>query len=441
MQKAIIRLLEKTNNIPRSIYVWNAINAIVLAMQTPVVMAVCNRTNGEIDAGIFSIAMAEANLMYFVGQFGLRRYQSSDIKEDFKFCEYHAMRLITCALMALGCLAYCIFGKLNRDYSNEKFFIILIICLIKVIMAYADVLHGHMHQKGRLDVAAKAATIRYVAELIIYIGGLIITHDLLLTVTVCLAVSFVLLMLTSYNVTTAYTDSMKPSISREKFKALLIEGFPLFIGLFLNMYISNAPKYAIDSYLTDDIQAIYNMIFMPTFVVQLVTQFIFNPVLTLYAELWQAHELRKFKHFLKMIRKMCLYVLGLAILAVVVAATIAIPILSLLFGTDLSDYRKELVVIMVAGGMLGYSIYFNMLMAVIRAQRPMIYCYGIVAAMAMLMSGYFVRSYGIMGAAVLYAALMTLLTIALLIATVIPLKREYNTLKRGGSRPREALSE
>ena len=51
----------------------------------------------------------------------------------------------------------------------------LIICLIKVIMAYADVLHGHMHQKGRLDVAAKAATIRYVAELIVYIGGLIIT--------------------------------------------------------------------------------------------------------------------------------------------------------------------------------------------------------------------------------------------------------------------------
>ena len=80
--------------------------------------------------------------------------------------------------------------------------------------------------------------------------------------------------------------------------------------------------------------------------------------------------------------------------------------------------------------MLGYSIYFNMLMAVIRAQRPMIYCYGIVALMAMLMSGHFVKGYGIMGAAVLYAALMTLLTIALLIATVIPLKREYDALKK-----------
>lgn len=429
MRETIVRLLEKTNNVPRSIYIWNAVNALVLAMQTPVVMAVATRTNGEADAGIFSIAMAEANLMYFVGQYGLRRYQSSDIHEDFRFSEYHAMRLISCIVMAAGCLAYCIVGKLFRDYSYSKFMIVMVICLIKVIMAYADVFHGHLHQKGRLDVAAKAATIRYAAELIIYILGLILTKDLLLTVTLCFAVSLVIFFLTSWNATTHYCDSMRPAISKEKFRLLLIEGFPLFMGLFLNMYISNAPKYAIDSYLTDDIQAIYNMIFMPTFVVQLVTQFIFNPVLTLYAELWLSHDIKKFRRFIKMILKMCLVVLGLAILAVAVAATIGIPVLSLLFGTDLSDYRLELCIIMVAGGLLGYSIYFNMLIAVIRAQKPLIICYGIVSVMAMALSGYFVKNYGIMGAAVLYAVLMTLLTIALAIATFIPLKKEWDSLK------------
>ena len=29
------------------------------------------------------------------------------------------------------------------------------------------------------------------------------------------------------------------------------------------MYLSNAPKYAIDAYLTEEIQAMYNIIFMP----------------------------------------------------------------------------------------------------------------------------------------------------------------------------------
>ena len=66
MLEKIDRLLEKTNNISRSTYFWNAANAMILAMQSPVVLAVATRTNGEADAGIFSIALAEANLMYFL---------------------------------------------------------------------------------------------------------------------------------------------------------------------------------------------------------------------------------------------------------------------------------------------------------------------------------------------------------------------------------------
>ena len=430
MLEKIVRHLEKTDNVNRSIYIWNAVNAMVLAMQSPVVLAVATRTNGEADAGIFSIALAEANLMYFLGQYGLRRYQSSDVREDFKFCEYHAMRIITTFFMVIGCLIYGLMGIMNKGYSSDKFMVIMGICLIKAIQSYADVLHGHLQQKGRLDVAGKAATIRYTAELVAYVVILLLLHDLLLAVIVCLAVSFVIFMLTSYNATRFYTDTMSPSISWDVFKRLAIEGFPLFIGLFLNMYISNAPKYAIDTYLNDDIQAIYNMIFMPTYVVQMVTQFIFNPVLTVYAELWLSREEKKFRRLIKMIRNMCFAVLGLAVLALVIAATIAIPVLSAIFGTDLSDYRAELCVIMFAGGMLGYSIYFSTLMAVIRAQKSLIYCYGIVSAMALVMSGPFVKNYGIMGAASLYAILMTLLTIALLIATVVPLKREWNLIKK-----------
>ena len=104
MLEKIVRLLEKTNNISRSTYFWNAANAMILAMQSPVVLAVATRTNGEADAGIFSIALAEANLMYFLGQYGLRRYQSSDINQDFKFSEYHMMRIITSAVMLAGLL-------------------------------------------------------------------------------------------------------------------------------------------------------------------------------------------------------------------------------------------------------------------------------------------------------------------------------------------------
>ena len=105
----IVKLLEKTNNINRSSYTWNALNAIISALQNPVILLVITRTNGVYDAGVFSIAFAIATLMLYVGLYGLRRYQSSDLDEKYSFSEYHGMRILTCSLMIFSSLIYCIY--------------------------------------------------------------------------------------------------------------------------------------------------------------------------------------------------------------------------------------------------------------------------------------------------------------------------------------------
>ena len=192
----IYKVLEKTKNATRDAYLWNGGSAITMALQSPVILAVANRTNGAEDAGIYSIAIAVANLMLFLGQYGLRRYQSSDIKQDFSFSEYHAVRLITCSLMMISCLAYCIFGVIFRDYSRDKFIIVYMVCLIKTVQAYADVLHGHLQQRGRLDIACKASVVRYLAELGTYVVVLIVAHNMVLAVSICLPVTLGLLMIT-----------------------------------------------------------------------------------------------------------------------------------------------------------------------------------------------------------------------------------------------------
>ena len=107
MLSLIRKGLEKTNNITRSSYIWNAVNAIVSALQSPIIMMVMTRTNGIYDAGVFSIAFALATLMLYIGLYGLRRYQSSDLHEKFTFGEYHAMRIISCSCMMLVSVVYC----------------------------------------------------------------------------------------------------------------------------------------------------------------------------------------------------------------------------------------------------------------------------------------------------------------------------------------------
>ncbi|MDO4176976.1 MAG: oligosaccharide flippase family protein [Bacillota bacterium] len=420
--KAIVRLLEKTNNVKRSSYTWNALNAIISALQNPVILLVMTRTNGVYDAGVFSIAFAIATLMLYVGLYGLRRFQSSDLDEKYTFSEYHGMRILTCTLMIFVSFIYCIYGMCFTNYNMEKALVVFMICIVKVCQAYSDVYHGCMQQKGRLDVATKSSSVRYMFEMVAYAVLLILTHNLLLSTAAFMVASIIGLLLTSVNAGRNYC-TYKPSFNMTKIKGLAIEGFPLFASLFLNMYISNAPKYAIDAYLTEEIQALYNMIFMPAFAVMLIANFIFNPILTTYAELWIARTEESIKKLSKHIRKQILVIAGLTVLGLAIAATIGIPVLAFIFGVDLSPYKLELCVVMLGGGALAYATYFSTVITVIRLQKTLIVCYGLIALAAKLLSSFFVLNYGMMGAAAMYAFLMGVLAIMLFIITIYGIKK------------------
>ena len=112
-------------------------------------------------------------------------------------------------------------------------------------------------------------------------------------------------------------------------------------------------------------------------------------------------------------QRQMLVILGLAVFGLGVAATIGIPVLSLVFSVDLSDYKRELCIVMLGGGMLAYSVFFNTVITIIRLHRTLIACYGLAAIAAFAFSGYFVRTYGMLGATVLYAIIMTVLTLSL----------------------------
>ena len=171
------------------------------------------------------------------------------------------------------------------------------------------------------------------------------------------------------------------------------------------------------------------VIFMPAFAVMLIANFIFNPILTTYAELWLAErreQIGKLKHEIK---KQSLVIAGLTVLGLAIAATIGIPVLAFIFGTDLSELKIELCVVMIGGGALAYATYFSTVITIIRMQKTLIVCYGAVAIAAKLLSKFFVLNYGIMGAASMYAFLMIILAIMLFVITWYGIRKESIRLK------------
>ena len=68
----------------------------------------------------------------------------------------------------------------------------------------------------------------------------------------------------------------------------------MFIGTFLSLLLYNVPKYAMANVLTDEYQTYYSILFMPSFVITLMCEFVFKPTITTIAQLWWENDLKKF---------------------------------------------------------------------------------------------------------------------------------------------------
>ena len=90
---------------------------------------------------------------------------------------------------------------------------------------------------------------------------------------------------------------------------------------------------------------------------------------------------------------------------------------------------KELCIIMLGGGPLAFSVYFSTIIAIIRAQKSLIFCYGGVSLMSLAVSKYFVQGGGITGASWMYVMLMSVLALSLFVAMYLRLDKERKEIK------------
>ena len=204
-------------------------------------------------------------------------------------------------------------------------------------------------------------------------------------------------------------------------RELLYICFPFFGARFLSVYISNIPKYSIDTQMDDVVQACFGFIFAPVYIVNVVGQFIFQPVLVEMAESW---TYRKYKEYLCIISKLIFVVVVLTLGCYV----LGIPFLSWFYHVDLLAYKKELMLLMLAGGFLATVTIWNICLTIMRKQKVLLYGYGIVVLLEKIVADYIIKEYGLQGATWLYLVSIFSLCMLLGIAVVVIIKRKKRSL-------------
>jgi len=282
--------------------------------------------------------------------------------------------------------------------------------------AYEDVYYGEYQRRGRLDIGAKALSVRAIFNMVLMSVLIIATRDILVTMIVTTVVTTVVMLLLIRATKTYAEDSCsaadaiagRESGSTKHVREILATTFPLMVISLLTMYISAAPRNSIDRYMTDEVQAVYGYIAMPIFVIGLAASFVFNPIYNRLSHLYYDGELRR---FVLLIVRQLLVIAGITLICIAGAWLIGIPVLSVMYNTDLSEYKTDLLLILVGGAFLAAAAMLGSVITIFRYQKYSMAGDVVVAVTASFVCDVAVSSYGIRGAVVIYILLEALLCV------------------------------
>ncbi len=333
-------------------FVWNSLGTGINSFNSLFFLIIVTRVNDIQTAGIFSIAYATATILYTLAMYSGRLCQVTDIENKIKDKDYIANRALTCLIMIIGATAFL----LIKRYSAFKTTIFALLAIFKGLEAFSDILYGIMQKNNILYKSGISLSAKGFIGIILFLIVDLITKDLRLACLSVIIVNLTFLIVYDYIIITKKLIDNTQKVDMRNVISILKSEFFVFVNSFAGIYILNAPKYAIDSYLTEDIQAIYGYIMMPATVMTLFTQFIVMPFLGKLKDMYEKKEL---KEIVSVTFKIKLVVIAFGAFAVLAAFLLGPEFLGLVYGLDLTSYRINLCIII--GSYIFYAIsYINL---------------------------------------------------------------------------------
>ena len=400
-------------------YLWNTAASLMSSLAV-VIMGVAIVRSGATDSfaraqyGLFTLALAIGQQYQTVGLYEVRTFHVTDVRRRFDFGTYLSTRLLTCLVM-VGLIAYHSWTASTKE-PYPAFTVIAAMALLRIFDAFEDVYYSEFQRSGRLDIAGKACFARIFTTTFLWSGLYWFTQDLLTSTLITFAVTCVVLIV-AYGLPARGVFPLLPSLNVRGVAGILWECLPLFVAAFLNQYLANAPRFAIHASLGDEELGVFAIIYMPAVAINMLSLFVFRPLLTRMALRWTEG---KRGEFFSIVRRGLLTTAGAFAIVAAVTYMIGPPLLALVFGTDVSGYVGELMVLVLAGALNAASVILYYALATMRRLRAVLAVFVAAGATAYLLAPALTRSLAMMGASLAYAATMGLLALLFALVMLIP---------------------
>ncbi|MDO4266842.1 MAG: lipopolysaccharide biosynthesis protein [Eubacteriales bacterium] len=413
--------------------IWNMIGSFCYAFASMVLAFLVMRMIGEEQGGIFAFGYSTlGQQMFIVAYFGIRPFQITDGGREYRFGDYLHHRYATCGLALFAGAGYVLIS----GYSAGKAAVIFLLVCYKVIDGFADVYESEFQRNGFLYLTGKSNTFRTVLTVAVFLICLAAGRDL---TAACLAA--VAAQLAGISLFDLAVIRKIPGVDfrwkRYQMKPLTRATALLFVSVFLDFYIFSASKYAIDGCMDDAASGYFNMIFMPTSVINLAAGFVIRPVLTGLTAFWNEGRISDFTGKMLRISR----IIGLlSLLAFVLVVSLGKPVLWVLerllgaaYDGKLTVYYTSFILIVMGGACYALLNLHYYALVIMRRQRVIFGIYVVLAAAAAVTAPWFVSRWGIWGAALSYLILMAAMTAGFVWFTWAGVIKEGRRIRQKGA--------
>lgn len=396
-------------------YLCNSLGQAAWGFLFPLLTIITTQVVGTEQAGVFSLAFVVGTLLLFLGNYGVRTFQVSDLDEMESFLDYQVSRVITVTAMLATGYAYC---RLH-GYGPEMTGVCMAVLAFRAIDALADVYEGRLQQKDKLYLAGISQMTRCVVALLAYTLVLVATRSLVWASVAMAAGAAATLLLLSLPLALLETERSLP-LRLGGIREILVECLPLFLGLFLYNLIDSVPKFAMEGALTYDNQLYFNAMYFPAHAIIMLVGFAYKPQLVRLAGIWDDESSR---HRFDLV---VLAMLGVVALVTVLVGAfmcwLGIPLLGILYGVDFERFRPLVYLMVATGGICAAIDFLYQAITVLRKQGAVLRAYAITVVLSVPVSLLLVRFSGLSGAVMASLVSMSVLAV-LLVSSYVDIRR------------------
>lgn len=359
MKKLSVRLRALNTSGP----FWNMMGSGMMAASTVLMTMLVGHFTDLALVGDFSLALTTAQIIYSLALFGTNDLQMTDYHRRYRFNHYFWVKAFSTCLAALVCLV----AVTALRFSGAAAGLTYLLTVFMLLNSLGELYQSMFFQSNRLDLTGKAMFWRYFLSTVAFGVVLIASGNIAAACAVMIAVNIAATIWWDLRRAGEFRDAGYGLDAKNSLR-LIREAWPLCLSVLGSLFVVNCPKYIINARLSSEIQGLYSILFIPTYSINLLSQFIFRPYLARYEALLRSDR----KGFWRLLLGQAGVIAGAGVVLGAFMFVAGAPLLRLLFGQDVSGYRALMGLFMVSGGILAVNQLLYYIMVILRRQKTVL---------------------------------------------------------------------